>query len=175
MLRTIRSAEKAIIAAGHTVTHLDTLIPSLWETAILTWRYFVLDPQKTALKRVQASGEPWVPSIRVTAVPELAGPSATMDELFDINLERRKILRAWHDIVVQNKLDAIIIPPYQSTAVPHDTYGFPVYTTLANCLDWPTGSIPYLKANKALDKEFVRDVAYQPECKSFMILTDCRC
>jgi len=38
-------------------------------------------------------------------------------------------------VFLDNQLDTIIGPGYQTCAVPHDTYGFPVYTVLANVLD----------------------------------------
>jgi amidase len=165
MLRTMREAERAITTAGHIVFSIDHLIPSIWDTATLSWKYFLLDPQKTAVKHVLASGEPWIPSITKTKVSDLDGWSPSLDDLFDMNLARAKILKMYHEIVIQNKLDAVIMPPYQATAVPHDTYGFPIYTILPNCLDYPACSIPFLKADRKLDEGFVRDIAYEPQCE----------
>jgi hypothetical protein len=52
-----------------------------------------------------------------------------------MNVERAKIVRQWHDIVVEHDLDAVLLPGFQGTAVPHDTYGVAVYTVLQNLLN----------------------------------------
>jgi hypothetical protein len=52
-----------------------------------------------------------------------------------MNVQKGQIMKVYHDIIVQNQLDGFIMPPYQSTAQPHDLYGVPVYTVLANLLD----------------------------------------
>ncbi|KAF2264251.1 amidase [Lojkania enalia] len=161
--RTLHSAATILKDAGHSIVLLDDKIPDLWESAILAWKYFLLDPKKTPVGIVNASGEPWVPSIATVGFEELAGWQASLDELWDMNVARAKILRAYKDLMVNNKLDAIIMPGYQATAVPHDTYGVPVYTVLQNLLNYPAGILPYLKATKQLDEPFFkRDAGYEP-------------
>jgi amidase len=164
MMRTMIEAENRLRKAGHIMIPLTDL--NIYDATTLAWSYFFLDPQKTPVKNVMKSGEPWVKSISTVLPPEVQGLSIDLDRLWDMNVERRKVLKAYHDIVIQNQLDAILMPPYQATAVPHDTYGFPMYTVLANMLDWPAGVIPFLKADKALDKPYIRkDVKYEPTCK----------
>ncbi|KAF2203695.1 amidase [Delitschia confertaspora ATCC 74209] len=133
--RALHSAATALKEAGHSLVLLDEKIPSLWDTAILAWKFFLLDPKKTPVQYVNASGEPWVSSIKTASFSSLAGWEATMDELFDMNVERSKILKVYHDLYVENQLDAILMPGYQATAVPHDTYGLPIYTVLQNLLN----------------------------------------
>ncbi|KAJ6125187.1 hypothetical protein N7471_012504 [Penicillium samsonianum] len=54
---------------------------------------------------------------------------------------------------LHQKLDVILAPGAQSTAVGHDTYGWPSYTVMWNVLDYPACIIPFGKASKKLDPE----------------------
>jgi len=165
-LRAIKSATKALTDAGHSMIPMDGLIPDLWSCGVLAWKYFQLDPQKTHVSFVNASKEPWVSSIQTAIFHEYKDWTASLDELFDMNVERFKILNAYRSLIVQNQLDGFVMPAYQTTAVPHDTYGLPIYTVLPNLLNFPAGSIPYLKAEKDLDAEYIRDdLAYEPPCE----------
>lgn len=161
--RTMHIAATALKTAGYSITLLDDQIPSIYTTAVLAWKFFLLDPKKTPVDHINASGEPWIPAIASCSFPELAGWQPSLDELFDMNVQRQKILKVYHDLVVKNQLDAILMPTYQATAVPHDTYGVPIYTILPNLLDFPAATIPFLKASKDLDKDFIQnDVTYVP-------------
>ncbi|KAF2105042.1 amidase [Rhizodiscina lignyota] len=163
MLRTMKAAAKELEASGHTIVPMDDKIPSIWESSILAWKYFLLDPKKTPLKHIKAAEEPIVKSLHACFYDELKGWEPSLDELWDMNVQRRKTMKVYHDIIVQNQLDGFIMPPYQATAQPHDLYGVPPYTVIPNLLDYPAASIPYLEANKGLDKEFIRDgIAYEP-------------
>ncbi|KAF2878409.1 amidase signature domain-containing protein [Massariosphaeria phaeospora] len=162
--RTLHTAATQLKAHGHSVVLLDDQIPDLYENAVLAWKYFLLDPQKTPAKHISASGEPWVPSMAVTSFPELAGWEASLDALFDMNVERAKVLRRYREVFVDSELDAIVMPGYQATAVPHDTFGVPIYTTLANLLNYPAGMLPFLKAEKRLDEPFFeKEAQYEPQ------------
>ena len=55
-----------------------------------------------------------------------------------MTLARKKIIKQFHDLS-DKQLDTIMMPPYHSTAVPHDTYEFSIYAILGNFLDWPAG------------------------------------
>jgi Asp-tRNA(Asn)/Glu-tRNA(Gln) amidotransferase A subunit family amidase len=167
MMRTMTEAENRLREAGHIIVPLNDL--QIYEATTLAWSYFYLDPQKTPVKHVMKSGEPWVKSISTVLPPELQGLSIDLDKLWDMNVERRKVLKMYHDTIIKYQLDAILMPPYQATAVPHDTYGFPMYTVLANMLDWPAGVIPFLQANKKLDEPYIRkDIKYEPPCKKLL-------
>ncbi|CAI7670538.1 unnamed protein product [Penicillium viridicatum] len=69
-------------------------------------------------------------------------------------------------LYIQPAFDRFVIsfigPGYQSTAVPHDTYGVPVYTVIANLVDYPACVIPYGSSQETSDADFVRDVEYHP-------------
>ncbi|KAF2672715.1 amidase [Microthyrium microscopicum] len=166
MLRTMKTALTRLKSKGHSIIDITTLPTSLWTLSLNTWKFFRLDPQKTPLKHIAASSEPWVPSIAATMQPEFAHFSPDLDALFEMNVERKKVVKEFHDLMREYRLDTIMMPPYQTTAVPHDTYGFPVYTALANYLDWPAGVLPFGKAEMGREREegFVREgVVYEPE------------
>ncbi|KAJ4369968.1 hypothetical protein N0V83_005732 [Neocucurbitaria cava] len=162
--RALHTAATLLKAQGHTVVLLEgDRIPDLWKTTLLALKYFMLDPQKTPFKHIQASGEPAIPSIPTLGMPELKGWTASLDKLFDMNMERAGICRKWREVVVEEKLDAVLGCGYQATAVPHDTFGTPVYTALQNLLNYPSGILPIGKANKELDAPFFKsDVPYEP-------------
>lgn len=171
VLRTMVEARKALEGAGHEIVEMDDLLPTdLYDLGILAWKYFSLDLQKTPFKIMASGCEEPVKSIATTQFPELKGWTASLDELFDMNLQRRKTLKAFHDILIGNELDAFIMPTYQATAVPHDLYGPVIYSVLPNLLDYPAAQVPFLKAEEALDKQYVRsDVTYSPPCKLILL------
>ena len=135
MLRTMKSADKELTASGHTIISIHNKIPSIWDTACLGSKYSRLDPKKTSLKYLEEAEEPIIQCLITCSYPENQGWQPSLDELWDMNMQRSKIMKAYHDIIVQNQLDGFIMPPYQSTAHPHDLYGVPSYTALANFLN----------------------------------------
>ncbi|KAH8716848.1 amidase signature domain-containing protein [Phaeosphaeriaceae sp. PMI808] len=161
--RTLHTTATALEKAGHSVTILDDKIPSIYEAAILTWKFFMLDNTNVPFQHLAASGEPLVPSLAISGMSELQNWTPTLDALFEMTVERADILKKWHDIVVQEDIDAIIMPGYQGVAPRHDSYGLPFYTAMLNLLDWPAGIISVGKAEKEKDKEFVQSGAkYDP-------------
>ncbi|KAF2710987.1 amidase [Pleomassaria siparia CBS 279.74] len=161
--RVLHTTCKALEKEGHQIVPLDGKIPDIWDCAVLAFKYFLLDPKKTPVQHVLASGEPWIPSMAKSFPEELKGWEASLDGLWDMNVERARVLSAWHDAFVENDLNAVIMPGYQSIAVPHDTYGVPAYTVLQNLIDYPAGILPFLNANQELDTPYVdKDAAYEP-------------
>lgn len=133
--RALHSAVTKLKAQRHVIVLLDDKIPDLWTSCILAWKYFLLDPQKTPTKYLQQAGEPMVPSIGKTMVQELKEFEPSLDGLWDMNVERFKIIHAYHKLVADNELDAILMPGNSATAVPHDTYGITPFTVLQNLLN----------------------------------------
>ncbi|KAK7532910.1 amidase signature domain-containing protein [Phyllosticta citribraziliensis] len=163
-LRALRTAVQKLENNGHTVVPLDSSIPSLWSSAVLAWRFFLLDPSKAVLRNIQAGNEPVIKSVQLTRFSENDGWEPTMDNLFDLTVQRRGIMRIYHDLLIQNSLDVVLMPPNQCPAPPHDTYGVTPYTVLANFLDWPAAVVPFGKADKEKDALFLRkEIKYVPE------------
>lgn len=133
--RALHSAATKLKDNGHVMVLLDDKIPDLWESAVLAWKYFLLDPRKVALQHIKAGGEPFVPSIATARFEETDGWEPSLDALWDMNVERGRIVKVWHDIMVEHELDAVLMAGYQATAVPHDQYGVPIYTVLQNLIN----------------------------------------
>jgi amidase len=164
--RSLHSTATKLKAHGHTTILLDSKIPDLYQTAILAWKFFMLDPKKTPFQHIKASGEPPIPSLSTMSFPELQSWEATLDELWDMNVELAKIRRQWFDVMKEEGIDAVLMPGYQGTAPRHDRFGIPVYTVLVNLLNWPSGILTTGRAERERDKEFVREgVQYEPPCK----------
>ncbi|KAK0658824.1 Acetamidase [Lasiodiplodia hormozganensis] len=166
VLRALRTAANKLSAAGHTIVPLDSSsssLPSIISVAALAWKFFALDPTKTPLRIIQDGGEPPIKSLHTVRVPQNDGWTASLDALWELVVERKRITKAFHDVVVGERLDGLLTVPHCATAVPHDTYGIPGHTVLANVLDWPAAVLPFGVAEKERDAEFLREgVEYVP-------------
>ncbi|PIG88062.1 general amidase-B [Aspergillus arachidicola] len=162
MQRTLKTAVERLAAVGHRIVDLSGQIQCINEASDISFRFFRIDPDQTQVKHVSSSGEPFIKSLRYTYNLKGDDPEPTLRDLFDLNVERAKVAAIMRRLYVENKLDVIIGPGNQSCAGPHDTYGIPVYTVLANLVDYPACVIPFGKANEVADAEYVRDVAYIP-------------
>ncbi|KAI5373104.1 hypothetical protein J4E82_008204 [Alternaria postmessia] len=167
--RGLHTTAMKLKAAGHEIVLLDDKIPDLYHTTMLAWKFFMLDPKKTPFQFIKESGEPMVPSLSTMSFPELEGWQATLDELWDMNVEKAKIVKKFHRLVVgdvsveEKGLDAILMPGYQGVAPKHDTYGIPIYTVVVNLLNWPSGILRVGKAEKEKDAEFMKEgVKFEP-------------
>ncbi|KAJ5384280.1 hypothetical protein N7517_002191 [Penicillium concentricum] len=162
MQRTLKRAIEKLGNAGHRIVDLSSQIDFLGAAADLAFRFFRIDPDQTALQHIRNSGEPAIPSLRFTYDLDGKGEEPTLRGLFALNTSRAEIMAKMRRVFLDNRLDVIIGPGYQSTAVPHDTYGVPVYTVIANLVDYPACVIPYGLSQMAADAEYVRDVEYYP-------------
>ncbi|KAL6705373.1 hypothetical protein ACN47E_007022 [Coniothyrium glycines] len=162
--RALQSVATALAAQGHQIVILDDKVPDLYSSAVLAYKYFMLDPQNTPRKHCEASGEPQIPSIHGSVFKELQDWKPSIDALWELNVEKARVCYSWRKVLVDENLDAVLGCGYQATAVPHDTYGLPIYTVLENLLNYPAGIIPFGKANKELDAPFYKsDVVYEPQ------------
>ncbi|CAI6333642.1 unnamed protein product [Periconia digitata] len=162
--KTLHTAATLLKARGHEVVLLDHLIPDLWDMWTLACKFFSLDPKNTPMEILKTGNEPKVPSVANAPMEDTSdGWKPTLDELFDLNVERFQVLKKFHDLIVEHGLDAILLPGYQATAVPHDQFGEAIYTALVNMLNYPSAIFPFLKADKAVDASFAKaDVTYEP-------------
>ncbi|KAK4952492.1 hypothetical protein LTR10_009298 [Elasticomyces elasticus] len=165
VLRAMKTAIAELEKAGHKLVDLTPELPTpdlMNEAKTSAFTHFAMDPAKTALQNIQKSGEPIVASIPTASLPELKHFVPSVDDMFRLNVERRQYMKVFRELYVKNDLDLILTPLYQATAVAHDNYGIPIYTVLANLLDYPAMTLPYLKADKQADAEYRRDVSYSP-------------
>ncbi|KAF7594740.1 hypothetical protein BBP40_008447 [Aspergillus hancockii] len=162
MQRTLTDAANKLSAAGHNLIDLSNKTPSLKEIALLAFRFFNMDPDRTILANIAAGEEPWIPSLKGTFSPDSSGPEPTLRDLYDMNITKAEISAAVRKVFLENGLDVILGAGYQGTAVAHDAYGAPVYTLLPNLVDYPACIIPFGKAEEGIDEAFVRDVEYIP-------------
>lgn len=133
--RAIRSAAEKLTAAGHSITML-TSFPSFKELNDLSWSYFDLDNEETGFKHVHVSGEPMVPSVKLLWSPPPEGRKVRLlEEVFEMNQKRSQAKEDWNKIFVDGEFDILIAPGNESTAVPHDAYGYPPYTVMWNVVD----------------------------------------
>ncbi|KAH7089542.1 amidase signature domain-containing protein [Paraphoma chrysanthemicola] len=170
--RALHNTATALKAAGHTVTLLDDRIPGLYASALLSWKFFLLDPDKTPLKYINDSGESFIPSLPTCMFPELAAWTPSLDELWDMNIARARIVNAWKDVMINSGegngdgegLDAVIMPGYQAPAPGHDMYGLPIYTVVQNLINYPAAILRVGSADAELDGKFVKegDAGYEP-------------
>ncbi|CAG8203927.1 unnamed protein product [Penicillium salamii] len=166
VLRTLRTAVEKLRAAGHEVVTLKIEPELIRDACVMAFRMFAMDPAQTAFKHIAASGEPVIPALATTSLPQKNMPfeyaPLTLEALYDLNQQRNNLKEEFRALFTQGNLDAIVTAGYQSTAVPHDTYGMPAYTAIWNATDYPSCVIPHGKADKKADEAFIRDVNYEP-------------
>jgi hypothetical protein len=121
-----------MIAAGHEVIDISNQTPSISEAKDVAFRLFNMDPDRTPLTHVTKSGEPLIPSLTSTYDLGKSSPEPQLRELYELNVAKSRLLTRMRQVFVENKLDIIVSPAYQSCAVPHDTYGVPSYTVFCN-------------------------------------------
>ncbi len=132
MQRTLKSAVAKLIAAGHEVIDISKQMPSISEAKDVAFRFFNMDPARTALTHVTKGCEPFIPSLKSTYDLDGSAPEPQLLELYELNVAKAKLLTPMRQVFVENNVDVIIGPAYQSCAVPHDTYGVATYTVFCN-------------------------------------------
>jgi hypothetical protein len=189
VLRNTRSALQKLASAGNRLISLTTEFDKdiLSSSAMTAMTILAMDPERTPMGFVARGNEPPIPSIATSSIPELVRIKPNINGVFHLNAEVSRIQAQFRKVMVEKNLDAILMPPYQATALPHDTLGVPIYSVLANILDvsskpallrsteadeqYPACVIPFGKADKTLDAEFIRDVTYTPGCEENPTIT----
>lgn len=100
-------------------------------------------------------------------------PGTTLEGLFELNDRRAKAAKVYQKIFCDNKLDAIMMPPSQHTAVPHDCWKTASYTSLWNYLDYPAVVMP---VDEVRDVDHVDDLSnakFGPEDEKMYGLCEC--
>ncbi|KAJ9491127.1 hypothetical protein VN97_g2103 [Penicillium thymicola] len=156
--RALDRAVDALTRAGHRIIRLagDDEAHSLAYASRIAFQYFTYGPHKDI---IVASGEPPVTSVAKAASPMSSGPipaqqgQGPFETILTLHAARQRVHEAWRQAWVDQKLDVVLAPGAQSTAVGHDTYGWPSYTVMWNVLDYPACIILFGKASKELDPE----------------------
>ncbi|KAF0638902.1 hypothetical protein FPSE5266_05720 [Fusarium pseudograminearum] len=154
-----RAMDEAIAklqAAGHNIVHL----PFEYATSAglggrIAFQWYGLLSVSGSLE--DYLGEPLVRSVARNVHPfsKHAPPvEPSLDQpslLKELRAATQAYEKAWENLWQTYALDVILSPASNTTAVPHDTYGVPVYTCMWNVLDYPAGVIPYSTASKDKD------------------------
>ncbi|RDW86551.1 general amidase GmdB [Aspergillus mulundensis] len=164
--RALESAIEALKKKGHRIIRLP-IDPSrdVADANRLAFEYFTYGPR---LDHITPSGEPVIKSVATLASPMFSGPPylnqdlGVFEKISTLQIARKKYGDAWRKAIVENGLDVLLAPGAQNTAMPHDTYGWPPYTSIWNLLDYPACIIPYGKASKELDPEPMQVGGGQP-------------
>lgn len=138
----LNEAVKRLQGHGHTIVPLEHDKCHVADATEVAWKMFMFDGETP--KFVEASGEPFIPSVVYThgMARDLDNQFATSLEQLDrlsqlalLRKQRSQIREDWREAWTNNKLDLVLSPSAQSTAVEHDRFGLPPYTTLTNVLD----------------------------------------
>jgi hypothetical protein len=78
-----------------------------------------------------------IPSVLATVkmFAPLNQKALTLDDLIELNVELIAYKAAWHAVFKEQKLDVLITPASENTALKHDAYGNCPYTSIWNLLD----------------------------------------
>ncbi|RGP69382.1 hypothetical protein FLONG3_7778 [Fusarium longipes] len=160
--RALSKAASALKNAGHQIIHISsTPKRSAGHGARIGFQYFTLvGPDPDTISR--ECGEPLVASVARSVHPFFKGEFPVQPDLelaekiFKLNEVKLEYGKAWQEVWRDNNLDIVISPGASSTAVPHDTYGNPVYTLMWNVLDYPAGIIPFGSSSKYDDGDIVK-------------------
>ncbi|EME39131.1 hypothetical protein DOTSEDRAFT_91596 [Dothistroma septosporum NZE10] len=151
--RALDTTTMVLAAAGHEIIPLNDT-PSLRKASDIANDYWSLDNTKVWLQYIEASGEPVIPSLQPRWVKAKENEGEyTLDDVFRLNVESGIYKDQWHALWTKNKLDVVLCPGAQNTAVPHDTYAMPRYTVVWNLLQYPGIMIPVGKADKDIDRD----------------------
>lgn len=139
----LAQAVQKLEKAGHIIVRLNPDECYVEELTELGWGgYATVDP---APSTVVDSVEPVVPSRhymmaqlarwKFKHLPDGFGSLEPLTKLAALNKRTFEICDEWSRLWRKHQIDAVICPGAQGTAVPHDTFGLPPYTTFHNLLD----------------------------------------
>lgn len=141
--RALAEAVKKVRADGHEIFQLSPEQGHVADATEVAASLFSLE-SGTSVGHIKASGEPFIPSLAAGHQPANRGEHNFVPDISQLgklqqyaalSVKRQEISEDWRRIWLELKLDAVIGPPAQNTAVPHDMYGWPPYTAHLNLLD----------------------------------------
>ncbi|OOF94627.1 hypothetical protein ASPCADRAFT_397432 [Aspergillus carbonarius ITEM 5010] len=161
--RALERAISALTRDGHRIIRVgnqDKDGLSVAYASRLAYQYFTYGPHVN-MDHIAASGEPLVKSVARFDNPLFSGPLPVdkvlepFQKIEQLHIARQRVSDAWRQVWVEEKLDVVLAPGAQNTAVGHDTYAWPPYTVIWNLLDYPACIIPFDKASKELDPDIM--------------------
>lgn len=142
--RALDDASALLSKNGHNLLPIGPDASHVASLAELSIALFTLDMSGT-FEYITRSGEPLVPSVAAGAVPIRGDMLKDFWTEFDemdvfhkvsaLGRERHRLSEAWRTLWNEMKLDAVICPGAQHTAVKHDSFQYPAYTVFLNVLD----------------------------------------
>lgn len=143
--RALHEAVKILQDCGHELVLIEVSDAQINAASEVAWELMGLDPGRTVIHHITNSGEPFVPSVSTREPPATFGKFQFLKDLTGldafhryaaVNLKRDELQESWMKTIwMEKNLDVVIGPVARSTAVPHDTFGWPVYTVFVNVLD----------------------------------------
>lgn len=137
--RSLESAIEALGKKGHRIVRLPN--DQSRDVAYATRLAFEMFTYGPSLDHITPSGEPVVKSVAAQPSPLFSGPPLlnqdldVFEKIITLKSAQTEYSDAWRKVIVENDLDVILGPGAQNTAVPHDTYAWPPYTSIWNLLD----------------------------------------
>jgi amidase len=157
--RALSEAVRRLQSHGHELVELRAGECRVADAAEIGFAFFGVSGRDGG--PLEDSGEDPVPSVvfggqQARRIPKTMTGSFPEDvegipRLAALNAARRQLSEHWRKLWNTHQLDAVIGPPSQHTAVPHDTYGIPAYTIMLNTLDYPACVMPFGKSSRDLD------------------------
>lgn len=141
--RALAEAVEKLRSAGHEIINLTPEEGQVSDSSEVGFELFCLDLE-TSMGHIMRGGEPPVPSVANAPRPPNVGNYRFVQGLEKLDFlhkyaalsaKRQEISENWRKIWSEKRLDAVIGPPAQNTAVRHDEYGWPPYTCHLNVLD----------------------------------------
>ncbi|KAF9731767.1 hypothetical protein PMIN02_008376 [Paraphaeosphaeria minitans] len=170
--RALQEAAARLTRAGHRLVVLPHNATSSGAGlgGRLSFQYYaILSPPSNAKPLDHILGEPLVASVAKGVHPFSSGfpvsPALDLPQrIHELTEARDAYAAAWHGLWQENTLDVVLAPGAATTAVPHDSYGVPVYTCMWNLIDYPAGMIPFSKASRDLDPQSQKAVGpFEPD------------
>lgn len=136
LLRVMGASRDKLEEAGHNIVTLEDF-PSFPVGCDVAWSYFDLDNDQIPVYKFTAdSGEPLISSVKKWyGETSDSRKDRTLEDLYEMNVQRALFKQRWHDIFKEKKLDVILVPGSRNTAVLHDKFEFPAYTAMWNLVD----------------------------------------
>lgn len=138
----IDEAVRLLEGQGHEIIKLTPSECRIDQAAQVSWSLFSLD--NTASRLVDCAGEPSIPSrnlllqaisrMGMEHVADIHGLDS-LQKFAALTIKRADISDSWNNLWATQRLDAVVAPAAQNSAVEHDTFNMPPYTVFLNLLD----------------------------------------